>query len=96
MCISFIKTDSNASWKPQETMPFIDFCSFGIGIKLICASSDPEGVEEFRWKIRNLKFTLAPLPSPGKRNAPGDPPPPGKKKPVLTERSTNSNPRHYF
>lgn len=35
----------------------IAFCSFGIGIKLICASSDPEGVGEFHWKIRNLKFT---------------------------------------
>lgn len=59
--------------------PFNYFCSFGIGIKLICASSDPEGVGEFHWKIRNLKFTLAPLPSPGKRNPPGYPPPPPKK-----------------
>lgn len=56
----------------------IAFCSFGIGNKLICASSDPEGVGKFHWKIRNLKFTLAPLPSPGKRNPPGTPPPPKK------------------
>lgn len=55
----------------------IAFCSFGIGIKLICASSDLEGVGKFHWKIRNLKFTLAPgpLPSPGKRNPLGTPPP---------------------
>lgn len=78
--------------------PFIDFCSFGIGIKLICASSDPEGVGEFHWKIRNLKFTLAPFPSPGKRNPPA-PPLPEKEAGADREeyeRSTNSNPRHYF